>query len=155
MPLMHGKSKRAFEHNVEAEIHAGKPQKQAVAIAYSEQREARRKHMSSGGCMGLGCKHPSHYSEGGEVGEKEHDEEMKLKSEERNRMHKDFMDEHERIMSLPMPKMAEGGEVNEMEDGEEHEMMDMLADELMQAIERKDKKEILESIKAIVLSCRE
>jgi Uncharacterized protein conserved in bacteria (DUF2213) len=40
MPLSSGKSKAAFSHNVEVEIAAGKPQKQAVAIAYSKQREA-------------------------------------------------------------------------------------------------------------------
>lgn len=38
MPLESGKSRAAFEHNVKAEINAGKPQKQAVAIAYSKQR---------------------------------------------------------------------------------------------------------------------
>lgn len=45
MPLMPGKSKKAFGHNVAAEMHAGKPQDQAVAIAYSE----KRKHMAEGG----------------------------------------------------------------------------------------------------------
>lgn len=39
MPLRSGKSKKAFSHNVEVEIEAGKPQKQAVAIAYSEAGE--------------------------------------------------------------------------------------------------------------------
>ena len=38
MPLEEGKSKAAFEKNVKTEIAAGKPQKQAVAIAYSKQR---------------------------------------------------------------------------------------------------------------------
>ena len=38
MPLEQGKSEAAFEHNVKAEVEAGKPQRQAVAIAYSEQR---------------------------------------------------------------------------------------------------------------------
>lgn len=38
MPLDPGKSRAAFAHNVEAEMKAGKSQKQAVAIAYSEQR---------------------------------------------------------------------------------------------------------------------
>lgn len=38
MPLQNGKSRSAFEHNVRVEIEAGKPQKQAVAIAYSKQR---------------------------------------------------------------------------------------------------------------------
>jgi len=40
MPLSSGKSKAAFSHNVEVEMSAGKPQKQAVAIAYSTQRSA-------------------------------------------------------------------------------------------------------------------
>jgi hypothetical protein len=40
MPLQHSKSKEAFKSNIKAEIAAGKPQKQAVAIAYSEQRRA-------------------------------------------------------------------------------------------------------------------
>ena len=45
MPLEKSTSKEAFEHNIKAEVAAGKPDKQAVAIAYSEKREAR--HMDS------------------------------------------------------------------------------------------------------------
>lgn len=48
MPLIKSKSKKAFEHNIKAEIKAGKPQKQAVAIAYSEKRAAKK---CSGGSM--------------------------------------------------------------------------------------------------------
>jgi len=44
MPLIKSKSKKAFKHNVEAEVHAGKPIKQAVAIAYSEKRHAKKAH---------------------------------------------------------------------------------------------------------------
>lgn len=40
MPLERSKSRDAFSRNVKAEIAAGKPQKQAVAIAYSEKRAA-------------------------------------------------------------------------------------------------------------------
>lgn len=40
MPLEQGKGEAAFKHNVEAEVEAGKPQKQAVAIAYSVQRQS-------------------------------------------------------------------------------------------------------------------
>jgi hypothetical protein len=36
-------SKEAFRKNVKAEIAAGKPAKQAVAIAYSTKREAAKK----------------------------------------------------------------------------------------------------------------
>ena len=43
MPLKKSSSKKAFEHNVRAEIKAGKKPSQASAIAYSVQREARRK----------------------------------------------------------------------------------------------------------------
>lgn len=39
MPLQKGQSKKAFKHNVRAEIKAGKPQKQAVAIAYKQKQE--------------------------------------------------------------------------------------------------------------------
>ena len=40
MPLMKSSSKAAFKKNVAAEVKAGKPAKQAVAIAYSVKREA-------------------------------------------------------------------------------------------------------------------
>ena len=46
MPLVKGKaakSKKGFSENVRREIHAGKPQKQAVAIAYSEARGGKKK----------------------------------------------------------------------------------------------------------------
>lgn len=40
MPLVKSASKPAFHKNVAAEIRAGKPPKQAVAIAYSVKRRA-------------------------------------------------------------------------------------------------------------------
>jgi len=43
MPLVKSPSKEAFRKNVKAEVAAGKPQKQAVAIAYSVKREAAKK----------------------------------------------------------------------------------------------------------------
>jgi len=43
MPLIKSKSKGAFAHNVKAEIAAGKPPKQAVAIAYATKRSVGRK----------------------------------------------------------------------------------------------------------------
>lgn len=36
MPLHKGKSKKAVSENIRTEMHAGKPQKQAVAIAMSK-----------------------------------------------------------------------------------------------------------------------
>ena len=43
MPLKSGKSKKAFGENVKTEMAAGKPQKQAVAIAYAQQRKGSKK----------------------------------------------------------------------------------------------------------------
>jgi hypothetical protein len=43
MPLKKSTSKAAFKSNIRAEIKAGKPVKQAVAIAFSQQRAAKRK----------------------------------------------------------------------------------------------------------------
>lgn len=39
-PLRKGKSKAAFKANVRTEVRAGKPVKQALAIAYSEKRRS-------------------------------------------------------------------------------------------------------------------
>lgn len=46
MPLVKGakaKTKKGFSTNVKREMEAGKPQKQAVAIAYSEAGESKSK----------------------------------------------------------------------------------------------------------------
>ena len=45
MPLIKSASKAARQKNIKAEIDAGKPIKQAVAIGYSEQKEARHKRL--------------------------------------------------------------------------------------------------------------
>lgn len=42
MPLKKSTSPKAFKQNVKAEIKAGKPQKQAVAIAYATKRKAQQ-----------------------------------------------------------------------------------------------------------------
>jgi hypothetical protein len=43
MPLKKSGSKKAFSSNIKTEMAAGKPQKQAVAIAYAMKREAAKK----------------------------------------------------------------------------------------------------------------
>lgn len=52
MPLVKSSSKAAFRTNVKKEIAAGKPVKQAVAIAYSTKRSAAGKKMSKGKSCG-------------------------------------------------------------------------------------------------------
>ncbi len=48
MPLIKSKSDKAFKSNIKSEIAAGKPQKQAIAIAYSTKRAAKK---ANGGSM--------------------------------------------------------------------------------------------------------
>ena len=43
MPLKKSKSEKAFKSNVKTEMKAGKPQRQALAIAYSVKREAEKR----------------------------------------------------------------------------------------------------------------
>lgn len=42
MPLLGSPTKKAFSRNVKEEMKSGKPQKQALAIAYSKKRKAKR-----------------------------------------------------------------------------------------------------------------
>ena len=43
MPLKKGKSKKAIAANIRTEMHAGKPQQQAIAIAMSKAGMSKRK----------------------------------------------------------------------------------------------------------------
>lgn len=43
MPLKKGYSRKTISRNIATEMHAGKPQKQAIAIAMSVARKARAK----------------------------------------------------------------------------------------------------------------
>ena len=45
MPLIKGKSEKTQKKNIETEVKAGKPVKQAVAISYAVKREAEKKSM--------------------------------------------------------------------------------------------------------------
>jgi hypothetical protein len=47
MPLVKSTSAKAFKKNVSTEVKAGRPVKQAVAIAYSTKREAAKKTTKS------------------------------------------------------------------------------------------------------------
>ena len=52
MPLKKSSSKEAFGQNVGAELAAGKPKKQALAIAFDTQRRARAQGKKRGGVVG-------------------------------------------------------------------------------------------------------
>jgi len=43
MPLIKGYSPKSFSKNIRTEMRSGKPQKQAIAIAYSVQKAAMKK----------------------------------------------------------------------------------------------------------------
>jgi len=51
MPLMKGKSKESISKNIKTEIEAGKPQKQAVAIALNTSRKSGSKVPKKKGCV--------------------------------------------------------------------------------------------------------
>jgi hypothetical protein len=43
MPLKKGSSKKVISANIRTEMHAGRPQKQAIAIAYRQAGKSRKK----------------------------------------------------------------------------------------------------------------
>jgi hypothetical protein len=48
MPLKKGKGKKVFQSNVREMMHAGHPQKQALAAAYAQSRKASSKKHKEG-----------------------------------------------------------------------------------------------------------
>lgn len=98
MPLMHGKSEKAFSKNVATEMDAGKPQKQSLAIAYSIKRKAQKK-----------------MAHGGPVAPIEDD---RLQSDAHQcdmcgGAHSNEEHEHDRHDAMGEPMMAEGGQIRD------------------------------------------
>jgi hypothetical protein len=139
MPLIHSKKPSAFKENIRTEVHAGKPVKQAVAIAYSEQRRAQH-HKAHGGPIescsmcnsgetAANEKEPMKLDDGGTIADPD-----KLASAQ-DSMRKAF-------------GYAEGGQVNP-----DDELHDMVGSETMDAIHSKDYKKLMSGIEAMVLRC--
>jgi len=148
MPLNKSGSKKAFSENVRTEMHHGKPQKQAVAIAYSVMRKAGHKMAKGGMCEKCDgeCKYAMggmSYSDGGDV--QPGPGGVPVSSSVGAKISEGFK------------KMDEGGEVEEMEGSEMDDggMMDHVASELMDAFEAKDKKLMLDALKALIHYCKE
>jgi len=135
MPLIKGKSPKAFKHNIEAEMDAGKPQKQALAIAYSMKKKAKK--YAKGGFIG------SHQSAGkpevhGDFPDKDHYKEENASgfvAHEGNDVKHDgpAIEEDDRLLNQhgeyeEGPQgvwMAEGGQITDNKQSDAH-MMDMV-----------------------------
>lgn len=138
MPLKQGKSPASFKQNIKAEMHAGKPQKQALAIAYSIRRRAQAKKMARGGEVperevipdgGFGSitiiknqddknekLHPHAQLAHGGMVEEENDEAPEMQDHDHPMAHPEEETEHVDPMHEDMGRnMASGGMVNDEE----------------------------------------
>lgn len=110
MPLSQGKSRKAFSHNVEAEMNAGKPRDQALAIAYSVKRRNKKAQGGQVNADELADVNSRESFNGG--GYDEHDAE----------------EERQRRMS-GAPHLARGGQVNQENNPKIHVDDDWMSDE--------------------------
>ena len=131
MPLIHSKRPAAFKHNIKVEEEAGKPQKQAVAIAYKEAGEGIA-HMAKGGPVEANPEEAKKIQDG-------FNSALGFGSP-----------------STPPVKKADGGEVTEADEAApeaaDQELDEVMGGELMQALESKNPKQLMSAIEAIVLS---
>ena len=126
MPLIQGKSKKSFGKNVGKEMEAGKPQKQALAIAFSVQRKNKKK-MADGGTLGDAIGYPGSkkkYYDGGEVLDADStgkDSTMMIRNRRAPLEHAQELDFHDEKRSdaddaedeREMDMLAEGGEIED------------------------------------------
>lgn len=125
MPLIHSKGKRAFSKNVSAEMDAGKPQDQSLAIAYDIKRKAGKKKMAHGGMAteascahgGMAMCNEGCYAKGGQV------ENPKLEQAHMDMPRASSMAE---AIMRKRKMMAEGGmvDLDNHEDGDQAEFDD-------------------------------
>jgi hypothetical protein len=111
MPLTKSRSKAAFSKNVSTEMKAGKPQKQALAVAYSVARKSPKKKMYAGGetpdhnlplerdVRNHNQKlHPhAQYYEGGEIGSRREEDSYELPDDSplMHDEHEDFLTDYD------------------------------------------------------------
>lgn len=158
MPLIHSKTPAAFKKNIATEVEHGKPEKQAVAIAYSERRQAEhKKHLAMGGSVD-GCSMcEGGYADGGEV----EDTGPMIDQSSAAQIQKGATESgYQPGTWIKNVKeglgLAEGGEVEPEMGGDmdvEDELQSMLGDELMSAFESKDRKRVMEGLEALIMSC--
>lgn len=121
MPLIEGKSKKSLQKNIKTEVEAGKPPKQAVAIAYA----VKRRNQAHGGQVKhveqketMHCEKCGHtmMAMGGQVEEKEAAKLGKPQMQDTGKQEKEMM--HVGKPQSEMAKLAMGGKVH-MAGGEE------------------------------------
>lgn len=120
MPLIHSKSKKAVSENIKTEMGHGKPQKQAIAIALSTQRAARKKKMAKGGLVQPHAQESAMHDE--EELKLQHPEKGHLRSEHEVNEEEMHDKEELRKQHVDMHPYARGGEVFASDRGQhEHE----------------------------------
>jgi len=66
MPLVNGFSQESIHENIKRELGAGKSRKQAIAIAYSKAREAKKQKTDCEVLLNPGLNQPKRGKQGGE-----------------------------------------------------------------------------------------
>lgn len=118
MPLAMGKSPKAFSKNVKTEMHHGKPQKQALAIAYAVKR--RMQHKATGGVvegpdeMGRSWMKPGHQeSQDNQKLEPRRENPQAIKTSDMDSEHLPMSDqEHETPRTIGGESMIDPGSIN-------------------------------------------
>ncbi len=130
MPLIKSRSKKAFSENVSKEMSAGKPQKQAVAIAYATQRATgKKKKMARGGEIEMpgetghekGVHRPIGYAPTGEYRNEKRRTGESLAGDAARKGHSWSQQEHRRVLTemkgMKKPNLyAKGGMAHEHTD---------------------------------------
>lgn len=133
MPLMHGKSKKAFSKNVETEMEHGHPLKQSLAIAYATKRAAQ--HKAAGGFVkeeeasgyepcpncerGMCKEHGEGYSAGGYIAEEQETgyRPFHMPMEEHNKAAEE--EDDDMVSHIMRQRMSRGGMVANEDHGED------------------------------------